>query len=222
MRRSALVCLVVGAFFTLVPVTPLFAQGALAEVNGTAVDQSGAVLPGASVRASGPSLPGVRKAVTDSNGRFRFPALTPGPYTVRTELYGFRPAEKLLTVSLDASAAADFVLEPSLAECAAVAVLRALERRILPAEAKDLEAQLPRRLVDFLPPLEQRPQRPRRFGKEEFLQTVADDLEKPVEEMEPVVRAVFRAMRDLISEGEANDVASNLPPDLQALWRLTQ
>jgi uncharacterized protein (DUF2267 family) len=113
-------------------------------------------------------------------------------------------------------------LEPSLAECAAVAVLRALERRILPAEAKDLEAQLPRRLVDFLPPLEQRPQRPRRFGKEEFLQTVADDLEMPVEEMEPVVRAVFRAMRDLISEGEANDVASNLPPDLQALWRLTQ
>jgi uncharacterized protein (DUF2267 family) len=40
--------------------------------------------------------------------------------------------------------------------------------------------------------------------------------------MEPLVRAVFRAMRDLISEGEANDVASNLPPDLQALWRLTQ
>jgi uncharacterized protein (DUF2267 family) len=103
-------------------------------------------------------------------------------------------------------------LEPSLAECAAVAVLRALERRILPAEAKDLEAQLPRRLVDFLPPLEQRPQRPRRFGKEEFLQTVADDLERPVEEMEPLVRAVFRAMRDLISEGEADDVASNLPP----------
>ncbi|NPC84884.1 DUF2267 domain-containing protein, partial [Pyxidicoccus fallax] len=109
-----------------------------------------------------------------------------------------------------------------LAECAAVAVLSALERRILPAEARDLEAQLPRRLVEFLPPLEQRPPRPRRFGREEFLQTVADDLEKPVEEMEPLVRAVFRAMRDLISEGEAEDVASNLPPDLQALWRLTQ
>jgi len=113
-------------------------------------------------------------------------------------------------------------LEPALAECAAIAVLSALERRILPAEAKDLEAQLPRLLVEFLPPLEQRPLRPRRFGKQAFLQTVADDLARPVEEMEPLVRAVFRAMRDLISEGEANDVASNLPPDLQALWRLTQ
>ncbi|HZI16176.1 MAG TPA: DUF2267 domain-containing protein, partial [Myxococcus sp.] len=67
-----------------------------------------------------------------------------------------------------------------------------------------------------------RPQRARRFGREEFLATVAEDLLKPVEEVEPLVRAVFRAMRDLISEGEAEDVASNLPPDLQALWRLTQ
>jgi uncharacterized protein (DUF2267 family) len=113
-------------------------------------------------------------------------------------------------------------MEPSIAECAAVAVLSALERRILPTEAKDLEAQLPRRLVEFLPPLELRPQRARRFGREEFLQSVAEDLLKPVEEVEPLVRAVFRAMRDLISEGEAEDVASNLPPDLQALWRLTQ
>lgn len=36
------------------------------------------------------------------------------------------------------------------AECAAVSVLSALERRILPKEAKDLEAQLPRLLVEFL------------------------------------------------------------------------
>ncbi|MCP3140096.1 DUF2267 domain-containing protein [Pyxidicoccus xibeiensis] len=113
-------------------------------------------------------------------------------------------------------------LEPSVAECAAVAVLSALERRILPSEAKDLEAQLPRRLVEFLPPLEQRPQRARRFGREAFLQTVADDLELPVGDVEPLVRAVFRSMRDLISEGEAADVASNLPPDLQALWGFTQ
>lgn len=113
-------------------------------------------------------------------------------------------------------------VEPAIAECAAVAVLSALERRIMPTEAKDLEAQLPRRLVEFLPPLDERSRRPRRFGREEFLQTVADDLLKPVEEVEPLVRAVFRAMRDLISEGEAEDVASNLPPDLQALWRLTQ
>jgi uncharacterized protein (DUF2267 family) len=111
-------------------------------------------------------------------------------------------------------------LDPEVAECAAVSVLSALERRILPKEARDLEAQLPRKLVEFLPPPEQRPARPHRFGREEFLRTVAEDLGKSVEEAESLVRLVFRAFQDQISGGEAEDVASNLPPDLRALWRL--
>ncbi len=113
-------------------------------------------------------------------------------------------------------------VEPELAECAAISVLNALERRILPTEAKDLEAQLPRKLVEFLPPAEKRPARVRRFGREEFLETVAEDLRKPPEEVERLVRLVFRAFREQISEGEARDVESNLPSDLQALWRLEQ
>ncbi|MDY7230123.1 DUF2267 domain-containing protein [Hyalangium rubrum] len=113
-------------------------------------------------------------------------------------------------------------MEPELAECAAISVLSALERRILPKEARDLEAQLPRRLVEFLPPPDKRPARPHRFGREEFLQTVAEDLRKSPEEVETLVRAVFRAFQEQISEGEADDVASNLPPDLRSLWRLEQ
>lgn len=113
-------------------------------------------------------------------------------------------------------------MAPELAECAAVAVLGALERRILPSEARDLEAQLPRRLVEFLPPPDRRPARAERFGKEEFLESVADELGRPLPEAELLVRAVFAAIQDQISEGEADDVASNLPPDLQALWRITQ
>lgn len=113
-------------------------------------------------------------------------------------------------------------VDPELAECAAISVLSALERRILPKEAKDLEAQLPRRLVEFLPPPDKRPPRPHRFGREEFLRTVGEDLRKSPEEVEPLVRSVFRAFQELISEGEAEDVASNLPPDLRALWRLEQ
>ena len=77
---------------------------------------TGAVLPGASVHVSGPNLPGVRLPASDSNGRFRFPALPPGPYTVRAELSGFRAAENLVTVPLDATATADFALEPSASE----------------------------------------------------------------------------------------------------------
>jgi uncharacterized protein (DUF2267 family) len=51
---------------------------------------------------------------------------------------------------------------------------------------------------------------------------VADDLKKSPEEVEPLVRLVIRVFREQISEGEAEDVASNLPPDLRALWRLEQ
>lgn len=110
-------------------------------------------------------------------------------------------------------------LDELLAESAAISVLSTLERRILPKEAKDLEAQLPRLLVEFLPPPDQRLSKPHRFGLEEFLKSVAEDLHMPVEEVEPIVRAVFQAFREQISEGESEDVASNLPPDLRALWR---
>lgn len=113
-------------------------------------------------------------------------------------------------------------IERNVAECAAVAVMSALERRLPADEAKDLEAQLPRKLVEFLPPPDKRSPRPHKFGREEFIQTVADDLGKSPEEAERLTRLVFRTIRELISEGEARDVEGNLPPDLQALWRLTQ
>ena len=112
-------------------------------------------------------------------------------------------------------------LDRHLAECAAVSVVGALIRRIQPTEARDLEAQLPRRLVEFLP----RPETargPRRFGRLELLQTVAEDLGVDVTRVEPIIRAVFTTLRNHISEGEAEDVEHNLPADLQALWRLTQ
>jgi uncharacterized protein (DUF2267 family) len=113
-------------------------------------------------------------------------------------------------------------LDRELAEGAAVVVLGALERRLPADEAKDLEAQLPRKLVDFLPPPHLRSPRPHRFGREEFIQTVADDLGKPPEEAERLIRLVFRAIRDQITPGEARDVESNLPLDLQVLWKLMQ
>ncbi|WP_223641219.1 DUF2267 domain-containing protein [Corallococcus sp. EGB] len=113
-------------------------------------------------------------------------------------------------------------MPPALAESAAVSVLSALERRLMPNGARNLESQLPRLLVEFLPPPEERPPRPHRFGREEMVASVAEDLLMPEDQAEVVVRTVLRAVQDQISEGEADKVASNLPSDLQALWRLTQ
>jgi hypothetical protein len=64
---------------------------------------------------SSPSLQGTRTLVTGRDGIFRFPAVPPGEYRVRTDLPGFRQQEKTATVALDATATADFTLEPEVA-----------------------------------------------------------------------------------------------------------
>jgi Carboxypeptidase regulatory-like domain len=58
---------------------------------GVVADSSGAVVPGAKVILSGPT--GDRTATTDSQGRFIFPVLTPGFYSVRVGKEGFKTAQ---------------------------------------------------------------------------------------------------------------------------------
>jgi uncharacterized protein (DUF2267 family) len=105
------------------------------------------------------------------------------------------------------------------AERAAVSVLCLLEQRIQAGEAKDLNAQLPFKLQELL----QRCPRhakdsPRRFGADEFLQMISEDLDCSKQEAEGYARAVVSTVRSHVSEGEAEQVAANLPSDLRALW----
>lgn len=62
-----------------------------ADLGGTIVDQSSAVLPGTTVTAQNVDTNQARSAITDERGRFLIPALAPGTYTVRAELAGFSP-----------------------------------------------------------------------------------------------------------------------------------
>ena len=55
----------------------------------TVRDSSGGILPGATVQATSPSLVGVQSAVSDDQGTYRFPALTPGVYEITALLQGF-------------------------------------------------------------------------------------------------------------------------------------
>ncbi|MET0214055.1 MAG: TonB-dependent receptor, partial [Vicinamibacterales bacterium] len=61
------------------------------DLGGTIVDQSSAVLPGATVTAQNVETNHVRSAITDDRGHFLIPALPPGTYTVRAEMQGFTP-----------------------------------------------------------------------------------------------------------------------------------
>lgn len=98
----------------------LSAAGAAAQTTGTiegrVSDLAGAPLDGVRLEASSPSLQGVRDVASDGAGSFHLPALPPGRYTVRASKTGFKAAEKTATVSLDATQAADFVLEPVIEE----------------------------------------------------------------------------------------------------------
>jgi hypothetical protein len=95
-------------------------QTTTGNIEGVVRDSAGGPLAGAVVQASSPSLQGVRSATSESNGRFRFQAVPPGNYSVHATLSGFHAADLSATVTLDATATADFVLEPELREQVAV------------------------------------------------------------------------------------------------------
>ena len=61
-------------------------------VGGLVTDAQGLPLPGVTITVA--SNQGDRTIVTQPDGRFFLPFLTPGTYTVRAELAGFRAAEQ--------------------------------------------------------------------------------------------------------------------------------
>jgi hypothetical protein len=67
-----------------------YAQVTTATLVGLVRDNSGAVIPGASVVATHDGTGVAREGVSDANGEFVFAALPNGPYTVRIELTGFK------------------------------------------------------------------------------------------------------------------------------------
>ena len=85
LRRT--LCVVVG---TLLSVAPAFGQGGVAEINGSAGDQTGSVLPGVTVTIVDEATGLQRTTVANESGRFVIVAVTPGQYTVRAELPGFQ------------------------------------------------------------------------------------------------------------------------------------
>ena len=66
-------------------------------ISGTLADGTGAVLPGVTITLSSDALignGGTRKAVTNGEGLYRFPALPPGQYTLVFTLEGFRTVKR--------------------------------------------------------------------------------------------------------------------------------
>ena len=71
-----------------------FSQGeTTSAIVGQVSDASGAAVPGATVTVTNKETGLKRSATTDDSGRFNFPQLKPGTYSVKVEAEGFEPQQ---------------------------------------------------------------------------------------------------------------------------------
>ena len=86
-------------------------------IEGTVADSNGSPLPGVAVDIKSTALIGVRSVVTDTSGRYKFPAIPPGVYTVSAALSGFTKSEKTnVRVSLGSTMTLPVTLSVSIKE----------------------------------------------------------------------------------------------------------
>jgi hypothetical protein len=87
MRKVSLMLVIL-----LVSALSALAQETTGTIKGRVVDSQGLAVPGATVTLTGTQ--GAKNTATDAEGRFTIPFLTPGTYTVRGELQGFKAVEQ--------------------------------------------------------------------------------------------------------------------------------
>ena len=85
--------LIAAASIAVALVCPAAAQGPTGRIEGFVRDPQGAVLPGVSMTLRNQDSGVTRTIVTEADGRYAFPALAPGRYSVQAQLAGFAVEE---------------------------------------------------------------------------------------------------------------------------------
>jgi outer membrane receptor protein involved in Fe transport len=98
-------------FFAIQSPHAAYAQVTTADILGTITDDSGAVLPGATVTATHVATGAVRTAVTDTEGRYQFLLLPVGAVELKVEFEGFKTAVSHVTLAIGDKVRADTKLE---------------------------------------------------------------------------------------------------------------
>ena len=110
-RRGRMVSVVLAALGLLAVSSPLSAQ-TTGRIQGQILDAQNAVVPGATVTITSPALQGALTEVSDADGRFRFPSVPPGRYSVKAELSNFKTFEQPnVEVSLDRTVTLPIVMQ---------------------------------------------------------------------------------------------------------------
>src|SRR3984893_698386 len=113
MLRSTLsIFIFVGLFHFLLP-EATFSQGeTTSAIVGQVSDASGAAVPSATVTVTNKETGLRRNASTDDSGRFNFPQLKPGTYSIKVEAEGFEPQQNVaVSAALGQKQTVDFRLK---------------------------------------------------------------------------------------------------------------
>lgn len=110
-KRALLVAVV---FSLVVSVCPLLYSQATGSFSGTVSDKAGAVLSGATVKATSQGTGVSREAKTDDSGHYLIPLLPVAFYTIRVDSQGFQATEqKDIRLQVDEHREVDFTVAPA-------------------------------------------------------------------------------------------------------------
>ena len=118
------------------------------DIVGSVTDQSGAIVPNASITVTSKATGTVQTTKTNSNGSYRVPLLKPGDYTVVVSAPGFEQASSSVSVNASTTTTADLKLTVG---SAAQTVEVTANAEILHTEAADLSTTFSQQQVQSLP-----------------------------------------------------------------------
>ncbi len=82
----------------------------LGTITGEVKDSSGGVVPGATVTVTNTGTNATREGQSNEAGAYSFPALPPGPYSVKVELQGFQTVERKVELHVEQTVRVDVTL----------------------------------------------------------------------------------------------------------------
>ena len=111
LRITSVHRLIFGIVLTILLAPSAWPQTSTATVSGTVRDQTGAVIPGASVILTNTKTNVAAKTVTNEVGFYIFPGTLPGPYLLAVEASGMQKFEGSLNVQVQQSAVVDVTMK---------------------------------------------------------------------------------------------------------------
>ena len=110
--RSLALFVVVAVLLSVWRPLPATAQSlTTGDLTGTVTDPSGAVVPNAQVMLKNLDSGTTQTRKTNAQGVYRFPLLSPGPYSVSVSATGFQTAQRTLALSVGQAVTANVQLE---------------------------------------------------------------------------------------------------------------